>query len=440
MTDGELVVKGLQGSAEVIRDEWGVPHIYAASDADLFFAQGFVHAQDRLWQMELNRRTGRGTLSELFGKMALDTDRAIRTFGWDRLGGVDWSRLDGSMQTVIEAYVRGINAFIEHPSSKLPIEFSLLKHKPLLWSTGDVMALSRVMIWQLSCTWYAELVRARVAALVGDEHARELEVEDDPDNPVTLPNGIEFNLLDPGGTLRGASGPFLKRGKGSNAWAVSGAKSATGKPFLCNDMHLALGIPSLWYEVHLDGEKVKAAGVSLPGLPLVMVGHNDHIAWGITLAYTDCEDLFVEKMHPEVPGRYLFKDEWRDAETFSESIVVKGNPDPHIEKVVLTHHGPLISDIEDCQNQKIAVSSMALEPARTLDGWYLLNRAGGWNEFVHAATLIESPQFNVAYADVDGNIGYITTGRVPVRRMGNGMMPSPGWTGEFEWIGAIPAA
>lgn len=435
---GSLTLPGLVSSVEVLRDQWGIPHIFASNLHDLFFAQGFVHAQDRLWQMELNRRIAQGRLSELFGEIALDTDRATRTFGFNRLGATDWQNANQEIKDVISAYAEGINAFLKDPSSKLPIEFSLLRHQPEPWQPQDTTAFARVMIWQLSHAWYSEIVRAQVIQTVGEEHAAELEIHYPPENPITLPSGIEFNRLDLQGMLQKTQGPFLQRGMGSNAWAISGSKSITGKPILCNDMHLALGIPCLWYENHLVADNINIFGVSLPGVPLVLVGHNDHIAWGMTLAFTDCEDLFVEQLDTQNPTRYLFKDKWVDVQIIPEVILVKGRSEPHIENVAITHHGPIISDVIGHPEQRLAVQSMALQPSPAMQGWLLLNQAQGWNDFVEAMRLIEAPQLNVAYADVEGNIGYWVTGKVPIRAKGTGMIPAPGWTGEYEWQGIVP--
>jgi penicillin amidase len=336
--EGTLTLPGLSTPAEVIRDRWGVPHIYAANTHDLFFAQGFVHAQDRLWQMELNRRIATGRLSELFGNLALDTDRTTRTFGFHRLGQADWANADDSMRTVVSAYTEGINAFLQNPSTRMPIEFTLLRHHPEPWIPEDSMAFSRVVTWQLSHAWYGEIIRAWLIEAVGEEHAAELEIHYPEQNPVTLPAGIEFNRLNPDGTLRAARGPFLSRGMGSNAWAISGRRTTTGKPFLCNDMHLTLALPSLWHEVHLIAGEFNVTGASLPGLPTVLVGHNKRIAWGMTLAFTDCEDLFIERFDPQAPHRYEFRGEWLDAEVIPESIRVKGGAKPHTEQVIVTHH------------------------------------------------------------------------------------------------------
>ena len=437
-SDGTLQAPGLSAPVEIIRDQWGVPHIYAADLHDLFFAQGFVHAQDRLWQMELNRRTATGQLSEMFGPVALDTDRTCRTFGFARLGQADWANAGDDIRQAISAYTQGVNAFLDHPNAAMPIEFMLLGHRPAPWKPEECMAFSRVMIWQMSHAWYGEIVRAQLIEAVGAEHAAELEIHYPEGNPITLPAGIEFNRLDPDGTLRAARGPFLSRGLGSNAWTVTGGKTTTGKPFLCNDMHLPLGLPSLWYLAHLVSGEYNVTGVSLPGLPMVLVGHNARIAWGMTLAYTDCEDLFVEEFDPQAPQRYRFRDEWREAQVIPEPIRIKGRAEPHVEPVVVTHHGPIISDVVGHPAKRLAINSMALRPCPAMRGWLLLNQAGNWHEFVEAMRLIEAPQLNVAYADVDGNIGHWVTGRVPVRASGQGMVPAPGWTGEHEWIGEVP--
>ena len=435
-TDGTLTLQGLTAPVEIIRDRWGIPHIYAENRADLFFAQGFAHAQDRLFQMELNRRTAQGTLSELFGEIAFDTDRAIRTFGFARLGRVDFERGAPDVKDALTAYAAGVNAFMAHPKSKLPVEFTLLGHKPAPWQPEESAQFARVMIWQLSHAWQGEILRAEIVEKVGPEHAAELEIHFPAGNPLTLPQGIEFNALDPDGLLRKIPSPFLDRGKGSNAWAVSPRRSATGGAVLSNDMHLAVSMPSLWYETHLHAPDFHVTGVSLPGVPMILVGHNERIAWGMTLAFIDAEDLYIEQLDAE--NRYLYKDEWHAAEIIEEPIRVKGRKETHIERVIVTRHGPIISDVVGYPAQKVAVQSMALQPVPALEGWLRLNTARGWDDFVEAMRCIEAPQLNVAYADVENNIGYWASGRVPVRAKGDGSTPAPGWTGEFEWVGEVP--
>lgn len=436
-TEGTISLPGLSASVEIIRDQWGVPHIYASEMNDLFFAQGFVHAQDRLWQMELNRRTANGCLSEVLGVVALDTDRFTRTFGFARLGRADWANTGPEVREVIQAYSEGVNAFLKN-TKRLPVEFTLLGFRPEPWTPEDSTAFSRVMIWQLSHAWYGEIVRAQLIQAVGSEHASELEIHYPQNNPVVLPRGIDFNRLDPNGRLLKMPGPFLDRGKGSNAWVVTGNKSVTGHAMLCNDMHLALGLPSIWYEAHLVAKDFQVTGVTLPGLPLVLVGHNADIAWGCTLAFTDCEDLFVERIDPRDLQRYQYQGEWREAEVITEEIKVKGRAEPHVEKVVVTHHGPIISDVVGYPEQRVAVNSMALRPCPALTGWFKLNCARSWDEFVEAMRLIEAPQLNFAFADVVGNIGYWVAGKVPLRAKGDGTIPAPGWDGEHEWVGEVP--
>ena len=437
-TDGKLTLPGLESRVEIIRDRWGIPHIYAENHADLSFAQGFVHAQDRLWQMELNRRTARGLLSEVFGELALDTDRTVRTFGFNRLGQADLEALNGPERDLLEAYTAGVNAFLGQVSGKLPVEFSLVRHRPLPWEPLDTAAFMRVVIWQLSHAWYGEIIRAQIAEAVGLERTAELEIHYPPANPIILPAGIEFNRLDPDGRLLPGAQLALRRGLGSNAWAVCGEKSASGHPYLCNDMHLMLSLPSIWYEIHLEAGDFQVSGVSIPGVPGVLVGHNAHIAWGCTLAYTDCEDLFVERFDPENPQRYQYKGEWLEAEVIPEAIPVKGRPEPHVEQVLVTRHGPVISDVVAYAQERIAINSMALRPCPAYPGFLALDRARNWDEFVAAMRLIEAPQLNFAYADVDGNIGYWVSGRVPIRARGDGSIPALGWSGEYEWIAEIP--
>jgi penicillin G amidase len=438
LIDGELQLPGLHGPVDVVRDRWGVPHIYAGDPVDAYFAQGVVHAQDRLWQMELNRRTASGRLSELFGEISLDTDRAVRTFGFRRLAEADWQACGAALRAALQAYADGVNAFLATRAARMPIEFTLLGYHPEPWSPVDSLAFSRVMIWQLSHAWYGEILRAKLIEAVGEQRAAAWEIHPPSGNPIILPQGIEFNRLGEDGRLTAGRGPFLHHSLGSNNWAVAGWKTDTGKPYLCNDMHLPLGLPSLWYEVHLIAQGMNVSGVSIPSLPLVLVGHNDRLAWGMTLAYTDCEDLYAEEFDPATPGRYRYGDGWRQAELIPEPIEVKGRSEPHIEQVVVTHHGPVISDIVGHPERRLAVQSMALRPCPAVEGWRRLNLAAGWDDFVEAARLIEAPQLSVAYADVQGNTGLWVTGKVPQRGLGTGMVPAPGWSAQHEWIGEVP--
>jgi len=436
-SSGSITLSGLDAPVEVLTDTSGVPHVYATSQKDMFFAQGFLTAQERLFQMELNRRTANGRLSEIVGKAALDTDRASLTFGFARLGKADWDFISPELRDTVTAYVAGINAYITGKTYKQPVELMLMGVKPRLWTTDDVMAFTRLMVWQLSHAWYGEVVRAKLIDKVGPEHAAEWEVFTPPANLPTLPKGIEFNKLDPNGKLIKAKGPYLQQGIGSNVWAVSGARSDSGKPYLCNDMHLVLGLPGLWYEMHLSCPDYNTIGATLPGAPMVLAGHNEKISWGITLAYTDCEDLFIEQFDPEKPEQYKFKNKWEAAQVIEEVIPIKGG-ESHTEKVLITRHGPVISDVIGASEQRLAVQSMSLRECGAFDGFLSLGKAKGWDGFVNAVKKINAPQLSIGYADVDGNIGWWATGKLPIRANGQGMVPNPGWTGEFEWVGEVP--
>ncbi len=435
--NGEFKLQGINEEVEIIRDNIGVPHIFAKNEQDLFYAMGFVHAQDRLWQMELNRRTARGQLSEIFGEVALDTDRAVRTFGFERIGLKDWENAPDEVKKMIYSYIAGINAFIEHPETKFPIEFSLIKHKPRKWVKEDVLALSRFMAWSLSHSWYAELIWAEVIEKVGEKLAKYLDIRYPDENAVILPKGIEFREFNSKGVLEKTKGPFLSRNLGSNSLVVSGKYTKSGKPLVAHDVHLALSTPEVWYETHQSCPSFNTYGVSIPGLPLVLIGQNDYFVWCMTLAYTDAADIYVEKLDPK-ELTYEFMGEKKKVQVIEEVIKVKGKKE-HVEKILFTHHGPIISDVvEELPGKYLSVADKALEPANLLYSWYLLNHGKNWNDFVKAIKEMRAPQLNVSYADIYGNIGYWVSGAVPIRKKGNGRLPVPGWSGEYEWNGEIP--
>ena len=440
-TSGTLKLPGLRARVEVLRDRWGVPHLYAADAHDLFLAQGFVHAQDRMWQMELSRRMGLGQLAAAFGEVALATDRLTRTLGLARLAQADYALADAPAQAALDAYVRGVNAFLEH--GKLSTEFRLTGIKPAPWTAVDSLVIGRVMVFQLSTGWTSELVRAQLIEKLGPERAADLDIRWPERDVPTLPDGVVFNRLQLDGMLQAERGPFLHKGldgggRGSNAWAIAGWRSTTGKPILCNDVHLHLTTPGIWHIIHLVGGEYEMTGVSVPGLPGMPVGHNARLAWGATLSFTDNQDLFIEKFDPADPRRYEFRGEWLECEVIQETIAVKGRAAPHVEAVRVTRHGPVVGALVKGAGETLALSSYALRPSTAITGFLRLNRARNWGEFVEAMRLITALPLNVMYADVEGNIGYWVTGTLPVRAQGQGTIPVPGWTGEHEWVGEIP--
>ena len=446
-TSGTRMLPGLSAPVTIRRDSWGIPHIRAAGRSDLFFAQGFVHAQDRLWQMEINRRAAAGRLAEIVGAQGLPTDRLARTLGFSRLAAAAWPSLPPTVRADVEAYTAGINGFLNGPGGR-PVEFSLLRHTPEPWTPLDTVAFARLELWTLALGAAGELVRAQLNARVGAQAAAELDPSADGSPPIPLPPTIRYAQLRESETLPAANGPFIHRGadgagKGSNGWVIAAAHAAADHALLCNDMHLPLATPSLWYYNHLRADEgLHVTGVSQPGLPYVLIGHNEHIAWGATLAFTDVEDLFVEQLHPDGSGRYRFRDEWRQGMVYNERIDVRGQS-PHYERVVTTHHGPLVSTVLADESapgstRALALASTALVAENSFSGFALLNEAGDWPSFVTAAQAIAVPPLNLLYADRQNNIGHYVTGRVPIRAQGRGLTPVPGWSGDFEWTGTVP--
>lgn len=431
-TSGRFEVAGLGGPVEIIRDRWGVPHIYAGSSRDAFFGQGYVHAQDRLFQMDLRRRVARGTLSEAFGPGGLRTDRYARTLGIGRIAESEWKIAPPPVREALEAYSSGVNACIGRKGWKRPLEFALMGLKPAPWDPVDCLAFIRLMIWQLAFGWHGEIVRARLRAAVGEEAAAEWNFKYPDANPDTIPGeAIRRSVAD----IADLPIPGPGAGGGSNAWAISGQRSATGRPLLCNDPHLFMSSPSVWYENHLSAPGLNVTGASLAGIPAVMIGHNERIAWGITVAFTDCQDLFEERFDG---NRYLSGERWLDAETRVEQIRVKHEDTPVEHRVTDTRHGPIIEEGAPGTNCRYALSAVALTGMGDLGAMLRLNRAGDWIEFSDALRSAEAAQLNFVYADVDGNIGYRVAGKVPVRANGDGSLPAPGWAGTHEWTGFIP--
>jgi len=464
-TAGTLRLPGLSAPVRVLRDRWGVPHIYANSSADLFMAQGYVHAQDRLWQMELQRRTGHGRLAEIFGEIALDTDRFVRVMGFSRVAQRELDTLTDASHSVIEAYVRGVNAFADQNARRLPIEFTILRFTPEPWRPVDVLVWGKMLAQNLARSWITEVLRAQLVAAVGVQRASALEPEYLAGHPLTLPHGARYHAaigMDALQTAQAAA-PFIGNGEvgqGSNAWVVGGERSASGQPLLANDVHLILQLPSLWYENHLSGGDYHVTGASLPGTPGVVIGHNERIAWGVTNGENDVQDLFIERFDPSDPTRYEFRGTWEQATVVREEIRVKGRAAPHIEEVRITRHGPVISSlipttedgrskIEDGEirssildprssTEELALRWTALDLSQALDAALELNRATDWSRFRSAVMRWTSPTLNFVYADVEGHFGYVFGGQMPIRARGDGRLPSPGWTGEYEWTGLIP--
>ncbi len=456
-TDGTVKVDGLLAPVTVMRDDWGIPHIYASNAHDLFFAQGYVHAQDRFWQMEFWRRIGSGRLSEVLGESALGQDRFIRTVGWHRAAQRDLEQMEGETRAVLEDYAEGVNAYVATHQGRLGLEFAVLgltgttvEIEP--WTPLDSVSWGKVMAWDLSGNRGTELLRAHIADRLGTSAVDDLVPPYFDDYPVIVsdpPTAASLQAVQEIATetLALGNGEHL----GSNNWVITGERSQTGMPLLANDPHLGIRIPSIWYEIGLHCEPVgpdcpyNVVGASFASTPGVVIGHNDQIAWGVTNFGPDVQDLFIEKVNPENPNQYAYRGEWRDMEIIREEIHVAGRDNPVVVDVRLTHHGPIINDVGGGTEeawafgwQPLALSWTALQRGTLVKSILLLDRAGDWEAFREALSYWDTPSQNFVYADVEGNIGYQAPGRIPIRAAGDGTRPVPGWTGEYEWVDTIP--
>jgi len=455
--DGTVEVEGLQAEVTVMRDAWGIPHIYASTTHDLFFAQGYVHAQDRFWQMEFWRRIGSGRLSEVLGESALEQDRFIRTVGWHRAAQRDLEVMEEETRAALEDYAAGVNAYIANHQGRLGLEFTVLgltgtRFEIEPWTPLDSVSWTKVMAWNLSGNREAELVRAHIADHLGTPAIDELVppyskeypvIVSDPPPAAALRSVPEVALE----TFAMGDGEHL----GSNNWVIAGERTESGMPLLANDPHLGIQMPSIWYEIGLHCEPVgpdcpyNVVGASFASSLGVIIGHNDQIAWGVTNLGPDVQDLFIEKINPEHPNQYEFQGEWRDMEIVREEIRVAGREEAVVVDVRLTHHGPIINDVAGGTEeawafgwQPLALSWTALQPGTSVKSILLLDRADDWEAFREALSYWDVPSQNFVYADREGNIGYQAPGRIPIRAAGDGTRPVPGWTGEYEWVDTIP--
>ena len=515
--DGRLQISGLSGPVTVTRDGHGVPTIEAASLDDLFFAQGYVTAQDRLWQMDLMRRYGGGELSEIFGEDALKVDREQRILGLRAAARKALEIASPRDRSFLEAYARGVNAYIGTQGGHLPIEFRILRYAPKPWSIDDSVVIAYVLVKDLNYHYfYDALSREKILAKLGPELTADLYVnrswhdrppmvmredltepdntggsddeddDDSPDNSVTQrfrssgPKGLQVAasgakalpeensliaalkaLRNPKPSHRSPSHTRLSLSarrqalsieglpveglpaegppgeglpvNGSNDWVVSGAHTVTGKPLLSNDMHLGHSMPNLWYEAHLRSGTFDVAGVTLPGMLCVIVGHNQRIAWGFTNVGPTVTDVFIENFNQQ--GAYQTPSGWVRPEHRAEVIHVKGKPDVNVD-VRITRHGPVITELVPGETRPLALRWTLY------DGLHIplfeVNGAQNWEEFQRAFSHLDAPGQNVVYADVDGNIGYHTTGKVPIRAAGDGSLPVSGADNAHEWISYIP--
>lgn len=440
-TTGSITLAGLSGPVTVTRDQYGVPVIKAQATHDAYFALGFVHAQDRLFQMDLQRRLGQGKLAEVLGKAALPIDRQMRTFGLYRDATGALAHLGPEFRAVLDAYTDGVNAYLDQ-HRPLPVEFTVLRYQPGRWHPQDSLLFGKLMAIELSGNFRRELLRARLAAKLTPAQIAQMFPDYPQDGPVALERFGELYKLLPLDRMLASLPPIIGPTPASNNWVVDGSHSSTGKPLLANDPHLDYSTPGIWYLARLEAPGLDVAGGTLAGTPVVVLGHNDRIAWGYTTTNGDVEDLYIEQVDPTDPGRYLTPDGAVPFATRSETISVRGGKSQTIT-IRSTRHGPVISDAvpgaEASEGHVVALAATFLTADdRSVESQWLINRAGGWEAFTQALKLFVAPQQNMVYADVDGNIGFYAPGLVPLRKAGDGRAPVPGWTGEYDWAGTIP--
>lgn len=432
---GALAVPGLRRPVQVLRDRLGVPHIHAETPLDAFLAQGYVHAQERLWQLELYRRTAAGRLSAVMGARTLPVDRFFRRLGLYRTAAAEWHRLDRDTRAVAEAYVHGINAALAAARGRLPLEFRLLRFRPEPWTAVDVLAQGRLLAFGLAMNWGAEFYRGRLLARFGPELVARVEGPDLAAMPHVVPPGAEqaYERLE---ELYRAALPFLGAGA-SNGWAVTGARSTTGGALVANDIHLGLEMPSGWFLSSLNAPGLAVAGAGRPGTPGVAIGRTPGAAWGFTVAPADQADLYLERCHPQDPDRYEFRGEWLQADVAEEVIEVRGGR-PVTERVRSTRHGPVLAAAEP-GGLAVALRWPGLDPEpANLPMLLAANRAQDLDSLRAAVRAMRAPALNCLMGGADGRVGYQLCGALPDRAPGSGLVPLPGWSGEHEWPGFIP--
>jgi len=413
---GRVSVSGIKEDVEIIRDTYGVPHIYARNEPDLYFALGYAMAQDRMWQMDFYRRLGHGRLSEVFGEEFVETDRYFRLLS---AAGIN-KEVPNELSFMLNSFTDGINAYLISHRDRLPLEFKLLRYEPEPWDPEDYLAILKVANWGLSAGWKVDLSASNILEKVGEKKFHEAFPVSPGNSPIMVTPESKIKLAALNSFLKifsaieeTAAFPSLAA---SNIWVVSGAKSAGGKPILVSDPHLALSNPAFWWEAHLVCPTIDMSGFGMPGVPGIPMGHNRNVAWGVTNVMVDDVDFFIEKINPDNPHQYLYMGKWEDMQIIEESIGIKGK-DPHKTKILLTHHGPILTDISKGSEKKAISVKWAfnggLQPAKAS---YLLAKAKDIEDLKEALKTWELPSFNFVF----------------------GFLPVPGWTGEYEWKGYLP--
>lgn len=440
-TTGTVEFAKLANPVEIFRGKHGVPHIFSQSEEDAAFALGFIHGQDRLWQMEFTRRVGAGRLSEIIGEETLETDRFLRVLGLYRLAEAQAAALSGGAKSVLDAYVDGVNAFIENHRGAWPIEYLLLGFTPEKWTAADSLVWAKLMGLRLSPGWRGDLLRAKLADKIGVEALRRLF----PRAALQLPDRRVLNDRSSLAAIGDQWPNLLKAESASNAWVVAGTRTKSGKPILANDPHLGFASPGLWYPVRITAGSRTRIGATVPGVPLMVLGQNDKLAWGLTSAGADTSDLFVEVLDGSNVDQYLTPNGPKRFRVREEIIRIKGGDQTTIV-IRESRHGPILSDIMPSlksitsKRNVVALSATILKPGdRTVEGLYRINHSETLEEFQSSARLFDAPLQNLFAADTKGGIGFVSAGKMPIRPKGTGHLPLLGVHGRHDWNGYLAA-
>ena len=448
--EGEITLDNLNNEVEIYRDGNGVAFINSQSELDAYFALGYVHAQERLFQMDINRRAGEGRLSEILGSKTLFFDKMFKTIGLKKLAEINFKNYDELTKSILIAYSNGVNEFIKNSPEKFTIEFDILNYKPDKWKPEHSIILTKLMAWELNISWWSDLALTHLIQKLGEEKVKEIMPNFDENGPTIIPKGlnnyssIPVDLIKTDREFRkliGAVGTHI----GSNNWVVNGDRSQSGKPIIANDPHLGFTTPAKWYVASIKSPNMQIDGFTIPGIPGIVIGKNKNISWVLTNVMADDSDFYIEKLD-STRNNYFFNGEWRPLEIISDTIVVKDSSDVIFE-IRKNHRGPIISDIHTYnkffpnEEQKKADLSMrwsALDFSNELQAFYKINHASNWREFSEALEIFHSPGQNFVYADIDGNIGYTAGVKLPNRKTNSPSFVYDGTNDINDWDGYIP--
>lgn len=447
--EGEINNSEISADIQIYRDSMAIPYIIAKTEEDAAFALGYVHAQDRLFTMDLIRKAGQGRLAEIFGAASLPFDKMFRTVGLKRIVDENYKKMNPASLRLINSYAKGVNFFIKNAEGKYPVEFDVLGYDPEEWKPEDCLIVGRMMAWELNISWWIDFTFSALVQKFGEQKILEI-LPDYPENStLVLPLGIKNypnisrSLVEVDRHFRefmGMSGTHL----GSNNWVVNGKKSSTGFPIIANDTHLHFSAPSRWYAAVIRGGDWKVDGFTLPGAPVVVVGKNENISWGITNIMLDDADFYIEELD-STQKKYLFNGDWKNLETTKDTIKVK-NEKPFVFEIRTTHRGPIISDIhpfsvlypESKSSATISMRWTGSDFSDELYALYSINKSKDWNEFKSAFQYYGLPGQNFVYADISGNIGYMFGGKLPIRSSISPTFICDGTTDKYDWKGFVP--